>query len=50
MIITQFITCLYGYEIYTFHKLKDWYNADLTKNPNEDSWTQGSCKRRSISK
>lgn len=28
---------------YTFNKLKDWYNQS-NKNPNEDSWTQGSIK------
>ena len=28
---------------YTFHKLKDWYNAE-NKNPNEDSWTKGAIK------
>jgi len=29
--------------VYTFNKLKDWYNQS-NKNPNEDSWTQGSIK------
>ena len=29
--------------IYTFNKLKDWYNQK-NKNPNEDSWTQGHVK------
>jgi hypothetical protein len=28
---------------YTFNKLKEWYNQE-TKNPNEDSWTNGMAK------
>jgi hypothetical protein len=28
---------------YTFNKLKEWYNQE-TKNPNEDSWTNGVAK------
>jgi len=32
---------------YTFNKLKDWYNQS-NKNPNEDSWTQGSIKEEAF--
>jgi hypothetical protein len=28
--------------VYTFKKLKDWYNT--SNNNNDDSWTQGSVK------